>query len=191
MADVAIGFRDHSGWAVAVVVSTEPAVLGRRRLELCDPDLPRQVYHAAAGKPLDRAGALVTKVEANVVATASSAVAELAADLLRAGHRVRAVGVPVGTVKVPEDLGAILGSHPMLHAAEGELYREALADSAEAAGLPVVRFVAKSLMREASAITGRPIEETLATLGRNLGPPWAKDQKEAAAAALLALHTAA
>jgi len=62
-----------------------------------------------------------------------------------------------------------------------------LADAVEAAGLPVVRFVSKSLLADAQAVLDRPLGDTLAALGHGLGPPWAKDQKEAAAAALLAL----
>ena len=181
--------REHSGWAAAVTVSAQPAVLDRRRVLLCDPELPRQVYHAAVGLDLDEARALVVGVERSAAACAERELAGIVADLSVAGHRICGVGVAVGASQVPEELAVVLGSHPLLHAAEGELYREALADAAEAAGLPVVRFTSRNLLAQAESAVGRPIVDTLAGLGRGLGPPWAKDQKEAAAAALLALRT--
>jgi len=113
-------------------------------------------------------------------------------DLAGQGHRVRAVAISVPTSSVPHDLSTILRSHPLLHAAEGELYSEALADAAQAAGLPMVRFTTKNLVGDAaSALDCSPatMMEIVVKLGHGLGAPWAKDQKEAATAALLALHT--
>jgi hypothetical protein len=187
MVDVGIGFRDHSGWAAAVTVSRKPAVLDRRRVLLCDPELPRQVYHAAVGLDLAEAGNLIAEVERSAAASAEHELAGIVARLSADGHRICGVAVAVGTAQLPADLTTILGLHTLLHAAEGELYRDALADAADAAGLPVLRFAGKTLLAQAQAATGRPIADTLADLGHGLGPPWAKDQKEAAAAALLVL----
>ena len=192
VANVGIGFRDHTGWAVAVAVSDKPQIHDRRRVQLCDPELPRQAYHAAAGLELDAARDLVTQVENAAATAAAREVAAILSDLASRGHQVRAVGVSVGTSRVPTDLRAILGSHPLLHAAEGELYSEALADAAQAAGLPVVRFTNKGLLAETAATMGcapADLTDTIARLGHDLGPPWAKDQKEAALAGLLALHS--
>jgi hypothetical protein len=108
MADVGIGFRDHAGWAVAVAISAEPAVRDRRRVQLCDPRLPRQVYHAAAGVPLHEAGPLIAGVERSAAEHAEAALADLQRDLRGQGHRVRAVGVCIGTSPIPTDLDAIL-----------------------------------------------------------------------------------
>jgi hypothetical protein len=49
---VALGFRAHSGWTIAVAVAgslDNPFVLERRRIETADPSIPgsRQPYHAA------------------------------------------------------------------------------------------------------------------------------------------------
>jgi hypothetical protein len=196
MTKVAIGLRDHSGWAVAVAVADGaggPRVVERRRLRLCDPDLPRQAYHAAVGLPLDEARELVVSVEQSAVASAKAELADLVGELRAGGHRVVAVGIPVVATQVPDDLATILGSHPLLHAAEGELYREALAEAADAASLTAVRFMAKGVLAETAASLGigeAALTDRLAALGRGLGPPWAADQKHAAAAALLALHAA-
>ena len=107
----------------------------------------------------------------------------------RIGHRTSR---SFGMGPRPPDLSTVLRSHLLLHAAEGELYSEALADAAHAAGLPMVRYATKDVAAEtAAALDCSPatVAEIAAKLGRGLGPPWAKDQKEAAMAALPGLHT--
>ena len=66
----------------------------------------------------------------------------------------------------------------MLHAAEGALYELAVLDAAAAAGLPVLVVDPRTLA---------PSDEVEA-LGRLIGPPWQKDHKLAAMAALVALE---
>jgi hypothetical protein len=192
MAEVAIGLRDHSGWAVAVAVSAEPLVRDRRRIELCDPALPRQAFHAASGLPIEHAREVIIQVERSATAASERELRYLAHELTVQGHQVRAVAISVPTTSVPRDLSAVLRSHPLLHAAEGELYSEALADAAQAVGLPIVRFTTKNLVGDAAAALNRSpatMVDMVVRLGHGLGAPWAKDQKEAAMAALLALHT--
>jgi hypothetical protein len=192
VAEVAIGVRDHSGWAVAVGVSAEPLVRDRRRIELCDPELPRQPFHSASGLPLKQAHQVIKQVRRSATAGAETELRRLLDDLAGQGHQVRAVAISIPTSSIPQDLRAILRSHPLLHAAEGELYREALTDAARAAELPIVRYVTRDVVVEtAAALDCSPatVVAIAAKLGHGLGPPWAKDQKEAAMAALLALHT--
>jgi hypothetical protein len=77
-----------------------------------------------------------------------------------------------------------------VHAAEGLLFREALAGAVDLCGLPVTRFVQQDLFEQAADMIGTSDESLRAQLtgfGRALGPPWQQDQKEAAAAAWLAL----
>ena len=173
-APVAVGIRDHTGWAVAVALGPGPAVVDRRRLQLLDDSLPRQPYHAAQDLPLDEAADLVARVEAAALEAATDALRALCAGL---GRPVAAVAVGPAP-RVPDSLERILASHTLLHAAEGALYREAIAEAAAGLGLPVVRFDLKTVLGE--------VDVDLAALGRGLGPPWQKDHREAAAGALLA-----
>jgi hypothetical protein len=192
VAEVAVGIRDHSGWAIAVAVSAEPLVRDRRRIELCDPALPRQPFHAASGLPLEEARQVIKQVRRSATAASETGLRRLVDDLAGQGHQVRAVAISIPTSSIPQDLSTILRSHPLLHAAEGELYREALSDAAHAAALPVVRYASKDVVTETAAALDRSpatVGEIAVKLGQGLGPPWAKDQKEAAMAALLALHT--
>jgi hypothetical protein len=188
-----VGFREHTGWAAMVAVGGDgraPVVLARSRFELCDQDLPRAVYHAA--RELDLAGAkrLVRKVELAARRSAEWQLQRAVDDLEAGGYRVVGTAVAAAPRRLPSDLSEILASHPLVHAAEGRLFREAIAGAAELRGLPVTRFVQQDLYEQAATKIGTSDESLraqLTGLGRALGPPWQQDQKEAAAAAWLAL----
>ena len=185
----AAGIRDHSGWAVLVVLggpATEPTLLERRRLTLCPDDLPRQAFHAAAacGSP-EEAADLVARVEQAVAAACRDAIADLPPGTT--------VAVGVSPSRLPADLADILAAHPLLHAAEGDLYRRHLVAAAESAGAGVVRYSPKTVTAEAAAAVGtqpQVLEGRLRELGRAVGPPWQQDHRTAAAAAVLGLATA-
>jgi len=195
MKRVGVGFREHTGWAAMVALGggvSAPVVVARSRYELCDDELPRAVYHAA--RPLDPENAekLVRSVVESARTTAEWQLRRTVAELDAAGYRV--VGTAVGAPRsVPDDLGEILGSHALVHTAEGQLFREAIAEASESLGLPVVRFAQQELFEEAAGHIGTSdasLKAQLTGLGRALGPPWQRDQKEAAAAAWLALALA-
>ena len=167
---VAIGFCCHSGWAVAVTVRgscRSPMVLDRARVALLDERLPRQPYHAVAEDGADRA--VIVAVEQDARRCASIALTSMAAGMV-------AVVAPVRSI--PSNLDRVLGSHALLHAAEGGLYEQAVLDAAVAAG------------RTACVIDRRTLQPTDAVeaLRRRIGPPWQKDYKLAAMAALMALE---
>jgi len=76
-----------------------------------------------------------------------------------------------------------------MHQAEGVLFREALITATKAADLKLITLAEKTLLHEAEKLLGVPSSEfakTIALLGKAAGPPWGKDQKDAALAALMA-----
>ena len=173
----ALGWRSHSGWAVLVVVREPvalPDVLDRKRVELLDGSLPRQPYHAIVeeGIALDAARDLIARVEEMAIDAAVAATTEA-----RDAHGVEAVGVVGRRRNVPDELERILGSHSLLHAAEGDLYDRAVVEAAARAGLPVTLVDPDGLA----------VPIALDAAGKSLGPPWQKDHKLAGAAALIAL----
>jgi hypothetical protein len=180
----------HTGWAASVLVagpSRTPRILDRRRIRLADSDdtIEAEVYHRAAELPPAKAAALVREAQNVAGARALEALRSLTRS-----HPLVAAGVLMSAAALPSDLAAILRSHPLIHTAEGALYREALADAATECGLEVVRIPRKVLgVRFASALRMEVNEasEWLTAAGRALGPPWARDQKDAAMAALVAL----
>jgi hypothetical protein len=190
--DLALGFKPHTGWAIAVVVGGSPAaptVVDRRRVLLCPDRLPRMAYHAAQDGPRADAARLIEEVDAAVLATTTEAVDELVA-ASDAHGTVVAAGL-IGTPRDLPELDAALASHALLHSAEGELYRAALETAVDRCDLPVVPVEPKATIAEAAAALGvaaPALTARLAALRADLGAPWQADHKDATAAALLALH---
>jgi hypothetical protein len=176
-AAVALGVSPRSSSALVIALTGPPDVrlLARTHVDLVGDDLPAQAYHAAAGLPLPQAERLVQRWAEEALSSAAACFAELMAD-----GRVVAVGIAAVVRPVP-DLDVVLRSHPLLHLAEGQLAREALAEAATRAGLPVHYLDPKGSHDPAA------VERTVA-LGRIAGPPWRKEHRMAALAALAALE---
>ena len=188
-----VGFREHTGWAAMVALGGDvraPVVLARSRYVLCDHSLPRAVYHAARELDLDGAKRLVRHVRLAAREAAGWQLQRTVAELEANGYEVVGTGVAAASRRLPDDLSEILASHPLVHTAEGQLFREALAEASQLRDLPVTRFVQQDLFEEAASQIGTSEESLraqLTGLGRARGPPWQRDQREAAAAAWLAL----
>lgn len=178
----AIGFCSRTGSAVAVAVAVEeggPVFAGRWTVDLTGPDTPAQLFHAATELPPAPAEALVRTGVTAVGEVATGRLRELRAEL----GTVASVGVVTGDYPVPDSVARILASHTLMHAAEGQLYRDALLEAAVECGLP-----AHGLPKHrAAALLGGDLAATVASLGAAAGPPWRKEHKLAAVAALTAL----
>jgi hypothetical protein len=186
----AIGFRTHSGWALAVVVGgspAEPEILERRRIETADPAIrgSKQPFHAAEPLPFPAAEALVLRCRESSTLLAQRAVGEL---LHR--HSVTAAGILCGSGRPLPALAAILKSHALIHTAEGELFREILIEAVAHAGVPLTRVKEKDSWEHGAAVLHMPdLRERIDHLRKRAGPPWRQDEKLAALAAWLALHS--
>jgi hypothetical protein len=78
----------------------------------------------------------------------------------------------------------------LIHAAEGQLFRDALLHGARACGLFVADLVETELVEAASRTLGSSaaqLDNHLSQIGRAVGPPWREDQKSAALAAWIVL----
>jgi hypothetical protein len=192
---VTLGLRAHSGWAVLVALggsAAAPVVVERRRLSLCDDSFPRQPYHAAEELPAARAKALIDHSLDTAHRLAREALASALKHLRIAGTEVAGAGLLLGSGRpLPVQLQAILAAHPLIHTAEGEMYREALRASCERASIPVVGFRERDLLATAStslALAPETLRARLTALGKPLGPPWTQDEKLASLAAWLVLR---
>lgn len=192
----ALGFKLHTGWAVLVAVAGRPdeiQVLFRRRIELLPPKspIPRFVYHEASEMPLAKATDLVQRGMKASQEAARLAVKDAVEELLSRGVTVDGCGVLSGSTVVPKDLAAILRSHPLIHAAEGALFQNAVISACEGRGLTVVAREREVWVRAASAwdITEPALRKNVDRLRKTLGPPWSADHKTSTAVALLALKS--
>ena len=211
MKNAALGFRAHSGWAAYVAVSgpaNSPAIIARGRIELADPRIPPpfQPYHKAAEMPLKKAEEFIRRTTEQTGNYAHEGIEKIVADFRDRGCKVAACGILLGSgrplvaaasrregreVNSPlPSLAHIVGAHPLIHTAEGQLFRQAIVHGAERSSLRVVGIVERELFARAQSALGhsrKELDRRISDFGRALGPPWQQDQKFAALAAWLAL----
>jgi hypothetical protein len=190
---VSFGMKAHSGWAALVVLGKGDGgvtVVDRRRMELVEDEWAKAPYHAAEDLKPDAARDLVKR---GVESAHRIAVQEMRAAVKRErerGHDVTACAVLVVDPMPDWSVEEILAVHFRMHKAEGVLFREALVGAAKACRLGLVAIPEKLLTKHAERALGIPasgLARKIAKLGKSVGPPWGKDQKDAALAALVAL----
>ena len=194
---VAFGMKAHSGWAALVVLGTrggELQVVDRCRMELVEKDeasWAKQPYHAAERLIAGDARDLVRR---GLVTARRIAVREMRTAIKRAreaGHEVAACAVLVVDPMPDWTIDEILAVHFRMHKAEGVLFRDALARAARACDLRFLGIPKKQLDEHAEralAPSVNSLRKTIASLGKSVGPPWGKDQKDASLAAMIALQ---
>jgi hypothetical protein len=191
----ALGCRAQTGWAALVVVAggvARPEIVFRGRAELGDPRgrVRKNVYHAARALEPAAAAQLVEAGERIAAEQAAAVVDRTSREARDEGAVVRSCAVVVGTSAGQARLESILRSHALVHAAEGRLYQGALLRGAESRGLDTIAIAKRSIWEEGEAALGVAEDELrhwIDELRRDLGPPWAEDQKLAALAGWIAL----
>ena len=170
---VAFGMKAHSGWAALVVVGKDDGdfvIVDRRRIELAEDEWAKQPYHAAEDLKPGEARDVVKRER-------------------RRENEVTACAVLVGNPMPEWSTEEILAVHFRMHKAEGVLFRDALVRATKACALRLVEIPEQLLMKHAERALGIPVSglvKKVATIGKSIGPPWGKDQKDAALAALVA-----
>ena len=189
---VAFGLKAHSGWAALVVIGKDAGefvVVDRRRINLVDEGWAKQPYHAAEDlKPVE-ARLLVKR---GIDTAHRIAVRELRVAVKherRRENEVTACSVLVGNPMPDWSTDEILAVHFRMHQAEGVLFRDALAGAATKCRLKLFTISEKQLAsRDLFGVSVSDLAKKLPMLGKSIGPPWAKDQKDAALAAMIALQ---
>jgi hypothetical protein len=186
---IAAGFKAHSGWAVLVVIGAAGEgfhVIDRRRIELVDPadiDWAKQPYHAAEDLPPAKARQLVERAVSSAHRIAAKELRAFVKRSREAGHEIDGCAVLVGSPMPDWTIEQILSVHVRMHKAEGVLFPAALAGAVVGCDLNLVTTPEKELPARADAASMKKLPE----LGKSAGPPWGKDQKNAALAAMLLL----
>jgi hypothetical protein len=195
----ALGFAVHTGWAAMVAVgwgtAKSAAILDRRRVIMIargDPQRPAFIYHAASKLPPDAAERLIRESAELSFANAKTALRAVLEALRAKEYEVVASGIVVGGRPLAAPLEKVLHSHPLIHTAEGELFRGALRRATEALDMPATEVRARDLHSRAAVALAIPVGsviEHLAEMGGAAGSPWAKDQKDGYLAGVIALST--
>jgi len=191
----ALGLAPHSGWAALVALGEADGslhVLVRDRIEMADARQAgsKQPYHAVEGLPIEEAERRLAAFEAEAGRMAHEALEGIAGHLAQGGHRVVGLGILESAGRKGVSLVSTLASHALIHTADGDHFRNAIAGAAVRLGQAVSRIRARELGAEAARATGLPhaaLARSVATWGREVGPPWGADQKAAALLAWLVL----
>ncbi len=173
------GVSDHGGWAVVVCVANGE-VVDRRRIELIAPGLPALPHHHDAQKlPMADAVALVERVRRSAAACARNALEALPANVAAITIRKRQT--------LPPTIEERITNYRAQNVADWVMYRDVLAEAAEALGWSVSEYDAKTVFDEAAEALGvEDVSERLSEIGKALGPPWRRDHRLATAAAMVA-----
>ncbi len=195
MNECAIGIRVHSGWGALVAVAGEPGaleVVERRRIEIVDRNAAgaAQPYHFAKGLGLAEAKKFIASSASASSQLALTAMREMVDRLRSKAYNVVAATILLSAGRPLPDLEKILGSHPMIHTAEGEFFRHAFRDACMNLKIPVGGIRERELDDRTKSVLGKDagsLKKKIAGLGKTLGPPWTSDQKAATLAAMIAL----
>jgi hypothetical protein len=187
----------HSGWAAVVALGRTPSgpkVLARSRVDLIDGAFPesKQPYHAVETLRLAEAARRLQLYQAQAEASAHSALQRLSADLAGQEFRLASAGILESSGRKGGTLVSILSSHALIHCADGDHFRNALAAAARRIGLAVHRIPARDLDAQAETGLHRSVREltlVVMQMGKQAGPPWGADQKKAALLAWMLLET--
>lgn len=184
---VVVGAADHGGWAILMTVTSDGALLDRRRVELVDEGLPTMPHHHEGQKlPLPEAVRLVERVRSSAERNAKARLDALAAEV-----DAEIVGISLRACPpLPETVAERITNYRAMCVADWVMYRQTLAKAAAERGWSVHWYDAKRVFTEAaSALKRETIDDLLDHVKAAVGPPWQKDHKMAMAAAIAAAHT--
>ena len=190
----AVGVAEHGNSAVLVTVARSGELLDRRRVDLTH-GLPTHPYHHegswAVGRYLNSpwarpilladAIALVERVREAAARGARESLQTLAADGSVSIARIAIRVCPA----LPPTIEECIADTRAATMADSVMYREALANAAQARGWSVHWYDREYVFRDAAlALGGEDIDAFLRKMGRSVGPPWQAKHKLAAAAAI-------
>jgi hypothetical protein len=168
-----------------------PVVVDRRRITLIEPGVPTQPYHHdTVGMPRREAERLVVRVRDSVMRTTLAGLIGLR-DGLQPTYTIVAMTLRAPTLPyVPVTVAEAHASAAVMYRADGLLYHDALCTAARRLRLAVEfheRGTEAALAAERLGVTLEQLDRFLELAGGNLGPPWRKEHRLAAAAAMAAL----
>lgn len=195
MKSAAIGIRVHSGWGALVAMAGLQGmeeVIMRRKVVIIDAKASgvTQPYHYVEEMELRAAERHLSKCAADSCRLALQALSQIAKELREGDFHLEGSAILLGSARPLPDLDEVLASHALIHAAEGEFFRQAFREALERLEIPVTGIRERELKDCATATFGKAasdIQNRINAMGRSLGPPWTQDEKTSALAAAIVL----
>jgi hypothetical protein len=184
----AIGLRIKSGFAIAAIVQRSADgwhLEAVRKILLSSEDLPqsRFPYHPTIELPQRQGGALSDKAVKEVRRTAAHEMRKV----LEEFDGIERAGMVVGSVIDPDSLG---NPHVRVHALEGKLFREVVAEALKKRDIGCGVLLERDAYAKAAADMRSPepqLRAEIAALAQGRIKPWRAEEKLATLAALWSL----
>jgi hypothetical protein len=181
----AIGLKIKSGFAIAAIVErgVDGSVIEAvRKVPLASEDLPqsRFPYHPTIELPERQGAALSDKAVKEVRRVAAQEMRKV----LEEFDGIECAALVVGSVIDPDSLG---NPHVRVHALEGKLFREVVAEALKKRGIDCGVLVERDAYAKAAptlASTEPKLRAEIAALGHGRIKPWRAEEKLATLAAL-------
>jgi hypothetical protein len=186
----AIGLRIKSGFAIAAIVSKGAdgcAIEAIHTVALSTEELPqsRFPYHPTLELPERTGAALSDKAVKEVRRTAAREMRKV----LKETAGIKRAAMVVGSVIDPDSLG---NPHVRVHALEGKLFREVVAEALEEHGMKCGVLVERDAYAKVAgdaSVTEQRLRTEIAALGQGRIKPWRSEEKLATLAAWWQLRT--
>lgn len=193
MKTAAFGIRMHSGWGVLVCISgnvSAPEIVDRRRIVVVEPTMEgaKQPYHFAQTLPLEEAERHIQKCAAVSERLALKAIRDVLEAVNARDYRIVGCGMLLASGRALPALPSILGSHALVHTAEGEFFRRVVHEACERCRIPVEGFRERELDQRANTTFGKAaagVRQSISDLRSTVGSPWTQDEKTATLAGLI------
>jgi hypothetical protein len=150
----------------------------------------RQPYHTAEKMPPGDAADFVQGVEKESQELALVGICGLQKELEGVHYKLCGGALLLASGRKLPEFEKILGSHALIHTADGELFRESIRHACNGAKVPLNAVKERDLLAAASQrLKKRPefLNRHVTALGKSLGPPWTQDEKLATLAAWFVL----
>lgn len=198
MKAAAIGVNVHSGWAAVVTIAGKHGaeeVLDRRRLVIIDSKVAgaAQPYHYVQSREIHAAETHLNRCSAESRRLAVEALTRIASELGDRGFVLVASALLLSSGRPLPGLADILASHPLIHTAEGEFFRQCFRSAFEHLKIPLTSIRIRDLddyVLKAFGKAATEVHNRIDGMGRTLGAPWTRDEKTAALAATIVLADA-
>ncbi|MBZ5506834.1 MAG: hypothetical protein LAO78_15365 [Acidobacteriia bacterium] len=167
-------------------------IIERRKIVIIDPKATgvTQPYHYVEEMELHAAEKHLARCAGESRRLALEALRQTSAQLQNRGFALLGSAILLSSARPLPGLDKILGSHALIHTAEGEFFRLAFRQAFERLEIPVIGIRERELDDYAQKVFGKAtaeVHKNIDSAGRSLGPPWTNDQKTAALAAAIVL----
>jgi hypothetical protein len=197
MKRAALGFRMHSGWGVLVAVTGDAdsvEVLDRKRIVVTDARMPgaTQPFHHAATLKFQESEYHIANCAAASERLAVAAIEQVRQELGRRDYGIAGAAVLLASGGPLPALARILASHPLIHTAEGEFFRNSIRNACDRLKISVDAIRERELGERVKVAFGNSAKRVLlriASAGSSFGSPWTKDHKAAALGAFIVLSS--